>query len=84
MWILLTILASILIVLTCAYIFHSSENRRKEPCTLPIFVWLIYGILIFIPVVNLVESALWVIYLTDSFYDGSIRISEKNWLGKRY
>ena len=84
MWIILEIVVCVLITCICAYLFHNSETRLGEPCTLPLALWLIYGIAALIPIVNALEVAIWIIYLAEGFSDRDIRFKSDSWLGKRY
>lgn len=67
-----------------AYIFHHSVTRGNKPCTLPLAMWILLGIALFIPVINMVLVAGMGIGMAMEFGDDDMRLSDNHWLGKRY
>ena len=67
-----------------AYIFHNSVTCGNKPCTLPLVMWILLGISLFIPVLNIVLVAVMGIGMALEFSDNEMRLSDNHWLGKRY
>jgi hypothetical protein len=69
-----------------AYILHNShENCGKcKPFTLPLILWIAFGITTFIPIINIVASIVYVIIAGISYSQYDIKLNDDFWLTKRY
>lgn len=93
---LCTILLLITLVVNalCIYTVHNSEKRIPIPAKwevkytyehfkLPIILWLIILIVMFIPGVNIIAVIVHVILLGVSYGEGTLRLNENFWLSKK-
>lgn len=91
-----TILLLITLVVNalCIYTVHNSEKRipipakwevkyTYEPFKLPIILWLIILIVMFIPALNIIAVIIHVILLGVSYGEGTLRLNENFWLSKK-
>ena len=78
----------------CIYTVHNSEQRiqipakwevkyKYEPFKLPIILWLVIFIVMFIPGVNIIAVIVHVILLGVSYGEGTLRLNENFWLSKK-
>ena len=93
---LCTILLLITLVVNtlCIYTVHNSEQRISipskweykytyEPFKLPIILWLVIFIVMFIPALNIIAALVHVILLAVSYGEGTLRLNENFWLSKK-
>ena len=92
---LTTILLLITLVVNalCIYTVHNSEKRVTprwnnkhiyEPFKLPIILWLVIFIVMFIPAVNIIAAIVHVILLGVSYGEETLRLNENFWLAKKF
>ena len=76
----------------CIYIVHNSEikvgirskwNSEYEPFKLPIILWLVIFIVMFIPIVNVVAIIIYISILGYDYSDGTLKLKENFWLSKK-
>ena len=85
---LVTILFLIVLVINvlCTYIVHNSEWKpdgyRIVPFKLPIVLWLIIFIVMFIPIVNVLAALVHIILLAIGYGDNTLRLNKNFWLSK--
>ena len=82
--ILLLVLCCLVLNCIMAYLFHNSRYRNGEKCTLNLATWIVYGIITFIPIVNVFFTIVCIVYLSISYSERDYIIQEDSWLGKRY
>ena len=91
-----TILLLITLVVNalCIYTVHNSEKRIQipskweikytyEPFKLPIILWLVIFIVMFIPAINIIAATVHVILLGVSYGEETLRLNENFWLSKK-
>lgn len=83
MFYLISTLICILVNLLLGYIFRNSETRYNTPCKPTVATWLVFGIITFVPIVNIVVTVALAAFLALSYGEGDYKISEKHWLGRR-
>lgn len=91
-------LSTILLLITlvvnalCIYTVHNSEKRVTprwnnkhiyESFKLPVILWLVIFIVMFIPGVNIIAVIIHVILLGVSYGDETLRLNENFWLAKK-
>ena len=76
--------ACIVINAILAYLFHNSRYPNGKKLTLPVATWLIWAIIVLIPIVNGVLTIALIIHAALMYSDGDWIIQEESWLGKRY
>lgn len=76
-------LICILVNLLLGYIYRNSETRYGTSCKPTVATWLVFGILTFVPLGNVIVTVALVISLAISYGDGDYKVSEKHWLGRR-
>lgn len=86
-------IATILLLITlvvntlCIYTVHNSEKKVKEykyePFKLPLILWLVIFIVMFIPGVNIIAVITHMILLGVSYGDETLRLNENFWLAKK-
>lgn len=85
---LLTMVFLIVLVINiiCVYILHNSEWKpdgyRIVPFKLPIALWLIIFIVMFLPVLNVIAALVHIILLAISYGDNTLRLNKNFWLSK--
>lgn len=77
-------LICILVNLLVGYIYRNSETYSGIPCKPTIAAWLVFGILTFVPIVNIIVTVAVSAFFALSYGNGDYKISEKHWLGRRY
>lgn len=79
-------LISLIINGILAYILHNSHvNYGKcKPFTLPLILWIAFGITTFIPIINIVASIIYIIIAGISYGQCDIETNDDFWLTKRY
>ena len=83
-----TILFLIVLVINilCAYILHNSkwkpDGYRIVPFKLPIALWLIIFIVMFIPALNVIAAFVHIILLAIGYGDNTLKLNENFWLSK--
>lgn len=84
-WTVILFLISLVINGILAYILHNSHSGYgDEPVTLPLILWILFGILTFIPVVNTITSLVCSIITGIAYGGGDIETNDDFWLTKRY
>lgn len=83
MFYLISTLICILVNLLLGYIFRNSVTRYDTPCKPTVATWLVFGILTFVPIANIVVTVALAMFLALSYGDDDYKISEKHWLGRR-
>lgn len=91
-----TILLLITLVVNalCIYTVHNSEKRipipskwetkyTYEPFKLPIILWLIILIVMFIPALNIIAAIVHVILLGACYGDETLKLNKNFWLAKK-
>ena len=84
MFYFISTLICILINLLIGYIYRNSETYNGTPCKPTIAAWLVFGILTFVPIVNIIVTVAVSAFFALSYGNGDYKISEKHWLGRRY
>ena len=84
MFYFISTLICILVNLLLGYIYRNSITRCDTPCKPTVATWLVFGLLTFVPIANIVVTASLAIFLTICYGEGDYKVSEKHWLGKRY
>ena len=88
------LLITLVVNMLCIYTVHNSERRIQipskwevkytyEPFKLPIILWLVILIAMFIPAVNIIAALVHVILLGVSYGEGTLRLNENFWLSKK-
>lgn len=88
------LLITLAVDMLCIYTVHNSEKRipipakwevkyTYEPFKLPIILWLVIFIVMFIPGVNVIAALVHVILLAVSYGEGTLRLNENFWLSKK-
>lgn len=88
------LLITLVVDMLCIYTVHNSEKITKvssrwkdeyvyEPFKLPIILWLVIFIVMFIPAVNIIAVIVHVILLGVSYGDGTLKLNEDFWLSKK-
>ena len=83
MFYLISTLICILVNLLLGYIYRNSETRYNTPCKPTVATWLVFGIITFVPIANMVVTVALAAFLAISYGEGDYKISEKHWLGRR-
>ena len=79
----ITTLSCILVNLLLGYIYRNSETRYGASCKPTLATWLVFGIITFVPIANMVVTVALAMFLAISYGDGDYKVSEKHWLGRR-
>ena len=83
MFYLISTLICILVNLLLGYIYRNSETRYNTPCKPTVATWLVFGIITFVPIANMIVTVALAAFLAISYGEGDYKISEKHWLGRR-
>ena len=83
MFYLISTLICILVNLLLGYIYRNSVTNWGAPCKPTVATWLVFGILTFVPIANMVVTVALAAFLAMSYGDGDYKISDKHWLGRR-
>ena len=83
MFYLISTLICILVNLLLGYIYRNSITYNGTPCKPTIATWLVFGILTFVPIANIVVTVSLAAFLAISYGEGDYKVSEKHWLGRR-
>ena len=83
MFYFITTLSCILVNSLLGYLYRNSETRYGASCKPTLATWLVFGILTFVPIANMVITVALIMFLTISYSDGDYKVSEKHWLGRR-
>lgn len=83
MFYLISTLICILVNFLLGYIYRNSVTRYDTPCKPTVATWLVFGILTFVPIINMVITAALAVFLTINYGEGDYKVSEKHWLGRR-
>jgi predicted membrane protein len=83
MFYLISTLICILVNLLLGYIYRNSETSWGAPCKPTVATWLVFGILTFVPIANIVLTIALAVFLAMCYGDGDYIISDKHWLGRR-
>lgn len=83
MFYLISTLICILVNLLLGYIFRNSITYNGTPCKPTVATWLVFGILTFVPIANIVVTVALAMFLALSYGDGDYKVSDKHWLGRR-
>ena len=81
---LLLILIPAFIGIILAYILHNCKYWNGKRFTLPLIIWILYGVGLFIPICNMIVAAIMLIYLLISLAERDVKIRDDHWLFKRY
>lgn len=84
MFYIISTLVCILVNLLLGYIYRNSVTRYDTPCKPTVATWLVFGMLTFVPLVNIVLSLVLSVLLAISYLDGDYKVSKEHWLGRRY
>lgn len=83
-WTVIIFLISLCINGIVAYILRNSHDRKKEPFKMPLIVWIIFGILTIIPVINSLVSLIVVVFVFNIYCGGELETNDDFWLTKEY
>lgn len=83
-WILITILISLCVNIILAFLLHNSNTYEDDPFKMPLIIWLLFIIITFIPIANVITSGVSVIITIMAYASGEIELKETCWLMKRY
>ena len=69
-----------------AYILRNSHygDRNKTSFKMPLIMWIIFGILTIIPVINNIASLTIVVFTLFAYCDGELETNDDFWLTKEY
>lgn len=82
---LITYFGSILINLVLAYIFHNCQDyKTNKSLKLPLIIWIAFVIITFIPIINIISSAIFITTISLYFVDCDIKFKEGFWLAKEF
>ena len=84
MFYLISTLICISINFLLGYILRNSITYNGTSCKPTVAAWLVFGILTFVPIGNIILTVALAIVLALSYANGDYKISDKHWLGKRY
>lgn len=88
------LLITLVVNALCIYTVHNSERRTQipdkwalkyeyKPFKLPIILWLVIFIVMFIPALNIIAAIVHVILLGVSYGEETLRLNENFWLAKK-
>jgi hypothetical protein len=84
-WTVILFLISLCINGIVAYILRNSHyGIGKEPFKMPLIVWIAFGILTIIPVINSLVSLVVVVFVFNLYYGGELETNDDFWLTKEY
>ena len=78
MFYLISTLICILVNLLLGYIYRNSETRYNTTCKPTVATWLVFGIITFVPIANMVVTVALAAFLAISYGEGDYKISEKH------
>lgn len=85
-WTVILFLISLCINGIVAYILRNSHfgNISKDPFKMPLIVWIAFGILTIIPVINNLVSLIIVVFVFNLYCGGELETNDDFWLTKEY
>lgn len=85
-WTVILFLISLCINSIVAYILRNSHfgTIGKEPFKMPLIVWIVFGILTTIPVINSLISLIIVVFVFNLYYGRELETNDDFWLTKEY
>ena len=85
-WTIILFLISLCINGIVTYILHNSHlgNVNKDPFKLPLIIWIVFGILTILPIVNSLVSLIVVVFVFNLYCGGELETNDDFWLTKEY
>ena len=85
-WTVILFLISLCINGIVAYILRNSHHggRNKEPFKMPLIVWIAFGILTIIPVINSLISLIVIVFVFNLYCGRELETNDDFWLTKEY
>lgn len=67
------------------YLLHNSHDYYdKKPIEFPLIVWILFGIITLIPILNCIATVIYIIHLAVGYSENIIEFNNEFWLGKKY
>lgn len=82
-WTVILFLISLCINGIVAYILRNS-HCGKSPFKMPLIIWIVFGILTIIPVINSLVSLIVVVFVFNLYCSGELETNDDFWLTKEY
>jgi hypothetical protein len=82
--VILFIISLIVTSITIYLVKNSHFYRDEEPIKLPLGLWILILIVLFIPIANIVACVIYIIGLMDLYSENEIELNEDFWLMKKY
>lgn len=85
-WTVIIFLISLCINGIVAYILRNSHCGRgnKKSFKMPLIVWIIFGILTIMPIINILVSLIVVVFVFNLYCGGELETNDDFWLTKEY
>lgn len=85
-WTVIIFLVSLCINGIVAYIFRNSHYGfgDKKPFKMPLIIWIVFGILTIIPIINIAISLIVIVFAFNMYCSGELETNDDFWLTKEY
>ena len=77
----------IVLIINALFIYlvrNSHTYRETKPVRMPLIIWVIYGVFMLIPVLNLIVTIICAIVVIKSYLSQDLILNDDFWLNQKY